>query len=303
MLRDAVLGSVQRLDCHVLNRLGNSRIKVRLYSPQGADCPGVAHRHTDTPAGHIVALGERVELHADVFSPLRLHHTDGLVTVECHLRIRAVVTDENVVLLTELQCPVKEIDVGDGAGGIIGVAQPHKLRLRQNVVLDAVKIRQEAVALLERQVVRSSASQLGADGIDRISRVRHQGGISRVDKAKGDMPDALLGANQRQHLGIRVEGHVEAFLIPGGDCPAQFRQSLRFRVAVIGGVLRRLAQSFDDMGGCRYIRVADGEADNLLTLSLLLGYLLVYLDKQVRFQLFYSLGYLHLLHLNQAKFL
>ena len=59
------------------------------------------------------------------------------------------------------------------------------------------------------------------------------------------MTDALFGANERQHFSIRVEGYLKALFVPVRDSLAQFRQPGRFRVTVVGRVLRRFRKAFD----------------------------------------------------------
>jgi hypothetical protein len=95
------------------------------------------------------------------------------------------------------------------------------------------------------------------------------------------VPDALLGADQAQHLPLRVKGEAEATLVPVSDGAAKLGQALGFRVAVVGRVARRLDQGADDVRRRGDVRVADGEGDDVYPLRPLLGDLAADLGEEV----------------------
>jgi len=82
--------------------------------------------------------------------------------------------------------------------------------------------------------------------------------------------DALFGADEGQYFLVRVQLDPEPLLIPMGDRPPDFRQSVGFRIPVVGRVLGRLHQLVDDGLGRGDVRVSDTEGDNIHSGSLFL---------------------------------
>ena len=84
------------------------------------------------------------------------------------------------------------------------------------------------------------------------------------------MADALFGADKGQYFLIRVQLDPEPLVIPVGDGPPDFRQSVCFRIPVVGRVLGRLQQLVDDGLGRGDVRVTDTEGDYIHPSSLFL---------------------------------
>ena len=102
------------------------------------------------------------------------------------------------------------------------------------------------------------------EGMDGISRVRHQDRIAVIDDRHGEMREPLFRADGDDGLGLGVQGDLVAARVPVTDGPAQPRDSARHRVAV--GVLacRHLAELVDDVAGRGLVGVAHAEVDHVL---------------------------------------
>ena len=85
------------------------------------------------------------------------------------------------------------------------------------------------------------------------------------------MADAFFGSDEGQYFLIRVQFDPESLLVPVGDGPPYFRQSVGFRIPVVGWVLRRLKQFVYDGLGRGDIRVTDAKGDHVRSGSPLFG--------------------------------
>ena len=197
---------------------------------------GVAHGHPYPPTGHVVGLGERVELDPHLACAFRLQEAGRPVRVEGYLRIRSVVEDRKPVAPGEGRRPLEEVDVGYGAGRVVGVVQPEQPGPSQYVLRHRVQVRQELVFLPQRQVVGLAAGEHRPYGVHRVAGVGHERHVSGIDEAEGDVADPLLGADEGQHLFLGVQLDAKPPLVPSGDRLSQLRQAVRFRVAVVGRV-------------------------------------------------------------------
>ena len=157
------------------------------------------------------------------------------------------------------------------AGGIVRVVEPHHLGRSRHVVRDGVVLGQPSVALVQGHDVALRACEHGAHRVHRVRRVRHQRDVAGIQEAERRVADAFLRADERQHLGIRVQVNVEPLLVPVGDGAAHFRQAIGFGVAMIRRVLRGRQQPVNDRLWRRYVRVADAEGHHIGAGSALLS--------------------------------
>ena len=93
------------LDGHVLDGLRNARIQVRFDSQQRLDHLGIADGHPNTPSGHVVGLGKRVELDSDVHRAFSLQEAGRTVPVVGDFGVAGVVHDGDIVGLGRTQSP------------------------------------------------------------------------------------------------------------------------------------------------------------------------------------------------------
>ena len=109
--------------------------------------------------------------------------------------------------------------------------------------------------------------------------------VARVHPGSGQVGDALLGPDQRQHLGIGIEFDPEALAIPVRDRHPQLPEAVVVGIAVVRRLLGRLLQCPHDVLGCGEVGVANPEADDVVSLRPLLGDAAVHLGKQIGGQL------------------
>ena len=170
--------------------------------------------------------------------------------------------DGDLVVEAELGGAFEEVDVGECAGGIVGVVDPEHSRLLTHVCGDGVEVGQEVVLLGQGQVVRRTAGEHRADRVDGVGRVGDERDVTRVDEAERGVGDAFFGSDQRDDLGGRVERDLESLGHPAGDALAQLGQTLGLGVAVVGGHVGVLMQRFEDVRVGRQVGVADAEGDD-----------------------------------------
>ena len=146
--------------------------------------------------------------------------------------------DEQVVLLGECDRAVEVLVVGDGRRRVVRVAQEHHLGLGEHVSRRRLEVCEEAVLLGHGHPVRLAADHDAAGVVDRVAGARHERVVAGIDERREEVRDTLLAADEREHLGVRIDVDVETALHPrrtrlavaGGTCVA--------RVLVIRRVLR-----------------------------------------------------------------
>src|SRR3546814_11088501 len=94
------------------------------------------------------------------------------------------------------------------------------------------------------------------------------------DLCSSDLPhevaEALLGADRGDHLGVGIEVDVEAALVEACDRLSQLGDALAGGVAVVAGVVRRLAELVDGDLGRSQVRIAENNVDDVLACSVCL---------------------------------
>ena len=204
-----------------------------------------------------------MELQPDFPSALHLKEAAGPVAVVADFGIGRVVEQGDVVLAAIGDGRREVLLGGHRAGGVIGVVQPHDLGGAGDLRGDGIQLGQPPVGLPQGHHVAFRSGEHGPHLVDRIGRVGNQGYVAGVEEAEGDVADALLRANQGQDLGIGVEGHAEAVLVPVGHGAAHFRQAVGLGIPVVGRVLGSLEEPVNNRLGRGDIRVADAEGDNV----------------------------------------
>ena len=131
------------------------------------------------------------------------------------------------------------------------------------------------------RIDRLAAGQDGPDLVDRVARLGHQHLVARVDERPRQVGDPLLGADQGQDLGVRVQLDPEAAPVEVGDRAPERRQPEVARVLVGRGVAGRPGQLLDHEAGGGQVGVADAEGDDVDPRRLALGDLAVDLGEQV----------------------
>ena len=121
---------------------------------------------------------------------------EGLVSLIADLAIGGVMEQCDVVLPTECYRRDEVFFAGSGTGGVIWVIKPHQLGVPGYVGWDGVQLGQPAVLLVQRHDVTLGPGEHRAHAVDRVSRIRDQGDVARVQEAESSVPDALFCADQ-----------------------------------------------------------------------------------------------------------
>ena len=87
----------------------------------------------------------------------------------------------------------KSSSVATALVGVVGVVQPHHLGRLGHIGRYGVQLGEPAIPLVERHYVTLGAGEHGADPVDRVGRVGHQGDIAGVQEAEGGVADTLFG--------------------------------------------------------------------------------------------------------------
>ena len=107
-ITNALLVSLQRCDrCHLHGR-EDTVVKVRLDAGQCGYKLGVAAAKSHAPARHVVTLGEREKLNCDISRSRDLQDTGRFIPVKNQVGVGKVVDDPKVMLLRNLDHPLKE---------------------------------------------------------------------------------------------------------------------------------------------------------------------------------------------------
>jgi hypothetical protein len=95
------------------------------------------------------------------------------------------------------------------------------------------------------------------------------------------MREALLRADGRNDLAVRIEVDVEEHLVAIGDRQAKVRDPAAGAVAMVLRIVRRLGEFRDRDVGTRQVRVTEAEVDHVTTEGARLGLELVDLGEDV----------------------
>ena len=184
--------------------------------------------------------------------------------VEIDFRIGEVGHDEQVVAAAEIDDLPVEIEIDDLRRRVRREVQDQRGRRRHRVAHRPVQLAEIIVRRRQRQMANRGAGDDEGVAVDRVGRVRRDNHVTRRDDGLGQIDEALLGAEVDHDLPLRIDCHVVAPLVVGGDRPAQPGNAARGRIAVGPGVADGLDQLVDDVGRRRAVRVAHAEVDDVL---------------------------------------
>ncbi len=207
----------QRGDAGQLQRLVEARVDVGLQPPVGLDRVGVAEDRGDPPAGHVVALGEREDLHPDLLGAGRGEEAGRDVAVVGRLRVSVVVDDEDLVLAGKGDDFLEEPVGDDRPGRVVRVVDEHHLRLLERGGRDRREVGREAPLRQQRQQLGGRPVEQRPAGVDRVAGVGGERDVARVEEGVAEVVDALLGADRRDHLARRVDLDPEAPVVEAGE--------------------------------------------------------------------------------------
>ena len=133
-----------------------------------------------------------------------------------------VVADEYPVPAAEVHQPAVEFRIGRRSRGHIGVVRPHHLHPAQVHRLQRLEIRLPAKGFHQVVAHDFRFAQAGGGIVGRISRIRHQHLVARVQEGQRDDQDSLFGARQRLDFGRWIQRHPIPARIPVREGFPQF---------------------------------------------------------------------------------
>ena len=261
----------QCLGSRQLDAAEGSAVDVAFDFQYPRDEGGIGHAHTHTPARHVMTLRQRVELDAAVLGSRHLHQRQVFFAEDEGIGI--VVDDDDAVVLCKLHQPLVSLTLCPSACRHIGIVGPHQFHTRQVHLLQCLEIRLPAVILAQVVVHDVGTENLRQRCIGGIAGVGYQHLVAGVDESQRHMEDALLGADERLHLRLRVDCDTIPPLVKVSHGLSQLRRTHRGLIAVGIGLRSHLAELVYRLFRRRHVRTTDGKADDVLPLSVQLCYL------------------------------
>ena len=204
-----------------------------------------------------------MKLDAHVLGALRVQEADRLIAVKGHFGISVVAAHDDVVGAGELDELVVEVHFRASGGGIVRIVDEHEFRVFRHVRGDRAQVRQKIIFRGKGHEMHLPVREIRPDLVNGIGRIRNEHVVAGVHERQGDMGDALLRANQGDHLGSRIERNPEPRPIPVGARLAVGRHALIGGILVIRGFSGSHVEFFDDVGRGRQIRVAYTQTDDV----------------------------------------
>jgi hypothetical protein len=188
-----------------------------LSRAEGVDEIGIADHEADAPARHVVALGQREELHAHVLRARHLHDRGRLVAVEHEVGVSEVVHHVDAVLARHLHHVLEERRSTHCAVGLLGKLSNSILGLGQEFLMALSSSSKKSTPGTDRHVADVGTGDHEAVGVDRVGGIGHQHSIAAVDRRHGEMSKAFLRTDGDDGFLVGVEVDVVARLVPVAD--------------------------------------------------------------------------------------
>ena len=190
--------------------------------------------------------------------------------------------DEELVLARQLHDLLEKAVGGDRARRVVRVVDEHQAGPGEVVGRELVEVGREAKLRLERQQDRLRAREQRPAGIDGIAGVRDKRDVARVEEGEAQVVEALLGADRRNDLCVRVDLDAEAAAVEAGQGRPELLTPPVRRVLVGAGVGHGGLHGLDHVGEGRVVGVADPEVDHVDPGGALFRHLLLELGELVR---------------------
>ena len=292
-LVDALLVGFEGDDAGDLDRLEGAVVQVGLDAGQRGHHSRIAADEAQAPAGHVVRLRGREDLDADLARARHLEERGRLVAIEGEVGVGEVVHDHQTMLAREVDDFHEEVPVDAHRRRVVRKGEDQQLGLRPRQSRRLLEPREEIAVGRQRNRPEIAVGDDDRVRMDRIGRVRHERAVARLEHGQGQMRHAFLGADRRDHLGVRIEIDLVAVAIPLGHRDAQPRDAARGRVPVILRVLRGLDELVDDVLRRGHVWIAHAEIDHVLAASSSLGLEVVDDRKDVRWKALDSIELVH----------
>ena len=254
---------LQAVDASLLDGGELAGIIVVLDRGKALDHKLIAAHEGQTPAGHVVGLGQGVDFHAHVLGARGGKEAQGLAAVEGQGAVGGVGNHDDVVFLGEAHHFLEKGRGGRRARGVVGVVDVEELGAAALVSGQRVEVGQEIVFRQKRQVDHLAAQALGGRAHDRVAGHGHDGDVAGVDEGQRQQGQDRLGADAVDHLACRVDaGHaVDVGHVAGGGILENLYAVVG--VAAVFGLARLGAQHLDHLGRGHPVGFADAEVNEL----------------------------------------
>ena len=146
-----------------------------------------------------------MELEADLFGARDLEERDRPVAVECNLRVRGVMAQDDVVAPAEFDGTFEKLSVRCGGGRVVRIVEPHQPRPVRNVGGNRFEVGKPVIFRRERHHVWVGAGHDRAGHVDGVTRVGCEHDVARIDQGEWRVADPVFRAERGQDLGRRVE--------------------------------------------------------------------------------------------------
>src|SRR4051794_18623911 len=210
----AIVRAVERSGRGDLDRREGAVIEVGFHTPECGNYALVADRKAHAPARHGIGLRHRGEFDGDIDRAGHLEHRGRRVTlVEIDLGIGEIGQDQDLVFLRERDEILVEIEAREMGGGVGGIADDKPQRLGDRMSDPPPHRLEKLRRRLRRHRADHTARHQKAEGVNWIARVRTENDVAGRGDRLGHVGKALLGAERRHHLGIRIEFDPKAALV------------------------------------------------------------------------------------------
>ena len=163
---------------------------------------------------------------------------------------------------------------GIAASGHIRIIGPHQTDTAQIHFLQCFKVRLPAVVFPQIVGYDLCSEQSGERGVSRITGVGDQHLFAWIDESQGDVQDALLRSDKRLDFCPCINGNTVPPLIKACHGRTQLRRPCRWLITVSGCLPGNLAQFVYCLFRGRHIGTADGQRDDVLSVSIHLRHFL-----------------------------
>ena len=197
--------------------------------------------------------------------------------------------EQNVVLGGELHSPVEHLLGGQSARGHLGVVHNHHLHTAQVPTLHLLKVGQPTLFGREGVGQGLSTGEGYGRAIGGVAGVGDEHLLALAHKGHTEVHKSLLGAYERQHLGVHIEFHTIVLLVPHCKRFAQTLGTLVGLVDVYIGPLGTLIEGLHHRGVRGLVGRAYAEADDGPACLAQFGNLTQFARKVVLFHTFQTL--------------
>ncbi|CAB4836982.1 unannotated protein [freshwater metagenome] len=173
--------------------------------------------------------------------------------------------DDHVALAAEVDDLLHERDIDAHGGGIVRERDHEHARLGPGVLVTALQVVDELVALGQRDFANGRPGEDGAPDVDGVGRSRHEREVAGLQQGPHEVGEPFLRADGVDDLGGRVEMDTPAPQVHRRRGLAELGDTLARRVSVVASVVRSLGELLDRDVGRGQIGVAEPEVDHVAT--------------------------------------